>query len=261
MSFVLPFALKRFIAQFLMPIPLVIEVFILGWVLARFTRFRRTGTVFKVLAGCLFLKFGYGWGEVYLGYSELRYPPFEPSISESEKLRGADVLVLGQKFRGGPELPVRFWANSTMMLRLQEGMIDAKRIPDSRLIVSMPGETADLEKKKFLDEFAMSFEFPRSRLAIIPNAQDTSDEARFALRLSGTNRLVLVTSAAHMPRAMSIFGKRGVTPIPAPCDYHFVSDNKRMRWSHLALPSGNGFQCSESALYEWLGSLYERMSD
>jgi uncharacterized SAM-binding protein YcdF (DUF218 family) len=35
----------------------------------------------------------------------------------------------------------------------------------------------------------------------------------------GSRKFILVTSAAHMPRAVALFKKHGRQPIPAPADY------------------------------------------
>jgi uncharacterized SAM-binding protein YcdF (DUF218 family) len=261
MSFTLPFVLKRFISQFLMPVPLVIELFILGWCLARFTRFKRAGQACKVLAGCLFLAFGYGAGSSYLFGHERKFEPFSPDASQSERLRGADVAVLGQTYAEDSDLPFRYRATATMLLRLQEGVRVVRLVPESRLLVSVAGPASDSDKAAFLDEYAVMTGIARSRFVMLTGARDTADEARLVGEKAGTNALILATSAAHMPRAMKIFRKRGLAPIPAPCDYQAVSDRKQWKWTSLPLPSGGGFQDSEGALYEWLGSLYERVAN
>lgn len=261
MSFLLPFTLKRFIAQFLMPIPLVIELFVLGWVLGRFTRFKRTGIVLKGLAGCLFLAFGYGVGETYLYWIERKYQPFQPSAEQVAALRGADIIVLAQTFAEKSDLPVRYRGSAGMQLRLLEGIRIAKLIPDSRVLVSMAGEASDNEKAEFLNGFSYLCDLPRSRFVMFTGAKDTSDEAKLSLGLVRTNALVLATSAAHMPRAMSIFRERGLHPIPSPCDYQCIHYEKEWTWTHLPLPSGGSFRRADNAVYEWLGALYERIRD
>lgn len=260
MNLTLPFVLKRFIAQFLMPVPLVIEFFVIGWALNRFTRFKRVGTTFKILAGCLFLTFSSGVGSSYIYRIERQYPPFEPATVESRALRDVDVMVLGQSFAEESDLPLRFWANAPMHLRMMEGVRVAKLIPDSRLLISMAGNAVEERKKGFIDDFAVKYGFERSRIIVITGAHDTADEARLALAEAKSNTVVVVTSAAHIPRAVHIFKKRGANPIPAPCDYQMISNVKRWRWESLRLPSGGGFRQSEGALYEWLGLKYEELT-
>jgi uncharacterized SAM-binding protein YcdF (DUF218 family) len=66
---------------------------------------------------------------------------------------------------------------------------------------------------------------------------DTHDEAVKVAALAqrrGIRRLLLVTSASHMPRSMALFGKAGVQIIPVPCNYksHMNRVGDR-RWLHL----------------------------
>ena len=39
--------------------------------------------------------------------------------------------------------------------------------------------------------------------------------------------IILVTSAAHMLRAVAVFKKRGFTVYPAPTDFHYTTDAGR----------------------------------
>ena len=87
---------------------------------------------------------------------------------------------------------------------------------------------------------------------------DTAQEAR-AVRaaLAGTGtarpRLVLVTSAAHMPRAMRHFQAVGLDPLPAPTQ-HLAARASGRRLSDW-LPSASKLRKTESALHEYLGLL------
>ena len=47
-------------------------------------------------------------------------------------------------------------------------------------------------------------------------SMSTFDEARFIKPIVKSERFLLVTSASHMPRAMALFKKLGMNPIPAP---------------------------------------------
>jgi uncharacterized SAM-binding protein YcdF (DUF218 family) len=277
-----------------MPLPLVCECFLLGWVLYRFTAHKKTGRVFCLLSFILFLLFGYGFGRTFLYNLERRYPPFEPTPEQCEVLRGASVVVLGQGMPEKSDLPVRYQNNPVFECRLLEGLRVAKLIPESRLIVSMAGEAPDNVKQSFLDEYMALVNFPTNRVSMFTTARDTSEEAKLAKScvigtfnktnengsilgyISPTNalinyhtnelnntlpRIVLATSASHIPRAMKIFQKQGMNPIAAPCDYTDV-DRPRLKFKNeyqWPLPKGENIEHSERALYEWLGNLYESL--
>jgi len=313
----MPFALKKFISQFLMPMPLVCECFLLGWVLCRFTRYKKTGKCFILLAFTLFLLFGYGFGRTYLYTLERRYPAFDPTPEQCEALRGTPIVVLGQGMPAKSDLPVRYQNNPVFDRRLFEGVRVAKLIPESQLIVSMAGEASNSVKQAALDFYMTQLNFPTNRVSMFTTARDTSEEAKLAKQViseqwavgsgpkssgstnlssralpppngqlilpaatdlsrspthalmnSRTNelnntlpRIVLATSASHIPRAMKIFQKQGLNPIASPCDYTDFQEPELERniWYRWPMPTGKNVDHSERALYEWLGNLYESL--
>ena len=67
---------------------------------------------------------------------------------------------------------------------------------------------------------------PRDALLLESRSLTTYENAVYTkeiLERRKIERIILVTSAAHMPRAMAIFRKQGINAIPAPTDY-MVSD-------------------------------------
>jgi uncharacterized SAM-binding protein YcdF (DUF218 family) len=89
----------------------------------------------------------------------------------------------------------------------------------------------------------------------IATGRDTTEEARLALNVMITNTLVIVTSASHIPRAVTIFKK---ALRPAPCDYQMAGHPPfRFRIWSLPLPSVDEFDKSQRMVYEWLGNVFE----
>jgi len=177
------FGLKKFISQFLMPMPLVCECFILGWLLYRFTQYKKTGRFFTLLSLLLFLAFSYGFGRTYLYNLERRYPSFDPTPEQCEALRGIPVVVLGQGMPETSDLPLRYQNNEVFDRRLLEGVRVAKLIPESRLIISMAGEATNTIKQLFLDEYMALVNFPTNRVFMFTTARDTSEEAACAKQM------------------------------------------------------------------------------
>ena len=73
----------------------------------------------------------------------------------------------------------------------------------------------------------------------------------------GIHKILLVTTAMHMPRAAGSFRKAGFEVIPAPADF-------RTGWGEPSLParlvpSAEGLVRSEAAMHEWLGIVVYRM--
>lgn len=277
------FYVKKFISQFLMPVPLVFELLLAGCLLVAFSRHKKVGRGLITAALGLFLAFGYGVGaHRYIFHLERRYQPLDSKASTCELLKGSAVVVLGQGLPTSSDLPLRHQLTASFLQRLHEGVHLYRLIPDSTMYVSLAGDSGVVHKNRILDEYARENMLTRSGIHLISAARDTADEARLAADMIRTNRIVIVTSAAHMPRAVKIFEKefkrRGTTCalsgptgeetakvmlVPAPCDYIYTSEidswAKPKLWL-LPLPSSDGFARTQHALYEGLGNLYETLT-
>ncbi len=89
------------------------------------------------------------------------------------------------------------------------------------------------------------------------DAGNTADEAREVRRLvsrHGWRKLILVTSAYHMRRAMRLFSPAAPQVIAYPVDYH-CGGNLVADWTSW-MPQANGLSTSEDALREYFGLLW-----
>jgi len=89
---------------------------------------------------------------------------------------------------------------------------------------------------------------------------DTRDNARFSARLlsaAGVKRVVLVTHAMHMRRAVGEFSAAGLEVVPAPTGYYDGGrdDSGFKYW----LPNSAAAQFGWFACHEWLGLLAQRL--
>jgi uncharacterized SAM-binding protein YcdF (DUF218 family) len=111
-----------------------------------------------------------------------------------------------------------------------------------------------------LARFATARGVPPERIVVTRLIDNTAGEATAVaelLRANGWKRVILVTSAWHMPRAEMLFRKAGVDCIPFAVDFH--SDPGRS-WRALDfIPSGTGWMGTEFALREWYGYAFYRL--
>jgi uncharacterized SAM-binding protein YcdF (DUF218 family) len=75
------------------------------------------------------------------------------------------------------------------------------------------------------------------------------------LRDAGIDRVLLVTDAIHMSRAMQIFSVTGLSPVRAPTD--FVS--RKSLSAQDFIPHPRFLKQSHYALHEWIGMLWYRL--
>lgn len=99
---------------------------------------------------------------------------------------------------------------------------------------------------------------PPERVTVQPVGRNTVEEIAAVASLVGTAPFLLVTSAAHMPRALAACRAQGLTPIPAPTDFQATEDDDVWTPGDL-YPSGAALHQSERATYEYLGRLRGRV--
>ena len=87
------------------------------------------------------------------------------------------------------------------------------------------------------------------------NTAENAMESAKVLRGAGVVRILLVTDAAHMPRAARQFRRAGFDVIEAPTMFMRAGSEGLLDF----LPSAEGLRRARGALYEWLGLLWYRV--
>lgn len=91
-------------------------------------------------------------------------------------------------------------------------------------------------------------------------SRNTHENARFSvpmLKSAGVARIVLVTSATHMPRAVAEFRAQDMDVIPAPISLYSPRQGLLARW----VPGIGGMRDSYYALRELAGDIVRRLRD
>jgi uncharacterized SAM-binding protein YcdF (DUF218 family) len=81
------------------------------------------------------------------------------------------------------------------------------------------------------------------------NTHENAARSYDMLAARGIHKILLVTSAMHMPRAAATFRKAGFEVIPAPADFRTGWDQEPLDW----IPNPSSLSDSEKALREWVG--------
>ena len=114
----------------------------------------------------------------------------------------------------------------------------------------------------------MELGLPAHRILINPGSRTTAEEARdigALARQRGWKRILLVTSASHMPRSLATFRQRsGLSVIPVACDYQLPSRSGYGRPTagsvvKSLLPDAEALHLSSVALKEHLGLAIYRL--
>ena len=110
-----------------------------------------------------------------------------------------------------------------------------------------------------LRDMALEYGAEPDALILEERSRNTYENALFSaelMRERGWERALLVTSAAHMPRAVGCFRTQGVEVIPAPADFQVVP---RPLTPDRLLPTSSALDASSSALKEYAVTLAYRM--
>jgi len=147
--------------------------------------------------------------------------------------------------------------------RIVAGAALARQYPRARIIFTGGSANLLLNDAREADYAAAVFDslgIDRSRLTIERNARNTSENAKFSKALAMPKpgeRWVLVTSAAHMPRAMGLFRKIGFAVEPYPVDWRTGGFSDIFRFTPFA---AEGLARTDLAMREWLGLVAYRLT-
>lgn len=110
---------------------------------------------------------------------------------------------------------------------------------------------------------------PDSALLLQNRSQNTHEDAVYSaamLKEAGISQIVLVTSAAHMPRSVALFEHEGLQVIPAPVDYTITQQGwqslKSGGWQAKLisfLPNSSSLGLTTNVIKEYLGILMYRL--
>ncbi len=110
---------------------------------------------------------------------------------------------------------------------------------------------------------------PQEALVLQSQSQNTAEDAYFTSAILAEKQIrtvILVTSAAHMERALMMFASPEISIIPAPTDYNVTQRSREnlMRWdwktilTHV-MPDGGNIARTNLILHEYLGIFFYRV--
>lgn len=246
------FLIKKIVSWLLEPLTLTLISGIVGVALLWFTRQQRVGKAL-VTAAVTIMFFGSctGVAEMLLRPLENQYPPytFIEADAMTSPIRFVVVLAGGQI--SDPTLPVTTRLTGESMQRLVEGIRIHAWHPGSQLVFS--GGPAAEE----MAEVARGLRVADTVIHTEVRSRDTREQAEILGPVLGRAPFILVTSAVHMPRAMGMFRRRRLIPIPAPTA-HRVGRRIRVR-VRTFLPSPSSLRDTHAALHEYLGLLWGKL--
>jgi uncharacterized SAM-binding protein YcdF (DUF218 family) len=171
-------------------------------------------------------------------------PKADVAIVLAGALREAVPPRLMTELRGSSDR-VRYAAQLHAAGKVRKILITGGNIP------WLPGKTPEAE---LIRDLLIEWGVPAGSIMVAGKSRNTYENAVEILRLKSSEPFslaLLVTSAAHMPRALAVFRKAGLPVEPATTDVEVVDGGSwtPLRW----LPDADALAETTQAMKEWLG--------
>lgn len=247
------FLFKKLFSGVVMPLSLGFLLLLFGLLLLWFSRRQKTGKVLVTLGFVLLLVQGYGWGfESALKALEREYPPVATMPADAKW-----VVVLGGGTSSDATLPLHSRLSEASLARLIEGVRLYRQQSGAKLLVSggrVFGYGADADAMR---ELAVALGVNPADIVLDEESQDTETQAKVVRQSVGGDRVVLVTSASHMSRAVGLFRQVGVEVLPAPT--HYLVQTNAASSPTAVFPASDGFLQAQRVVYEYMGIVWAKL--
>lgn len=242
----MPFLLKKILSDLLLPLPITLILLIVGFIILLWTRARKRGIIFVSVGLLVLILFSINPVASNLILAlEKQYQPLQ-TMPTGVKY----IVVLGGGNGGSKKYPPNTQLSSASLSRLIEAIRLYRQNPNSILVLSGGRVFGSRANATIMNNTAVALGIQRDRMKIEVGSQDTIEEAKHLKPLIKDQKFILVTSAYHMPRAVEIFKKKGMQPIPAPTQ--FLSKHYQYSIKYY-FPSVVNLIHSDIALHEYMG--------
>jgi uncharacterized SAM-binding protein YcdF (DUF218 family) len=245
------FELKRVFGALLMPMPIAALLAIAAFLAWRLKRYRLARIALIASVSVAFISSLEAVGSGLLRPLEYRYSAtLHPGNIEPPPRY---VAVLGSGYSPSDDLPITASFDSEGIGRLTESVSLLRQLPGAQLIVSGGSIDGHPPSAHGYAQAAIALGVSVGAIIVIDAPRDTGAEILAIHTVVGESSVILVTSAAHMPRAMAYCARVGLHAVPAP-----TGNRTRLRWKWTPgslVPSGRSLGNTEIALHEYLGLL------
>lgn len=258
------FVLKKIISMILSPLTVSLVISFTGLLLLWFSKKTHTGKIVVSFGLVLIVLFGYGAvSDTMLGRLERQYEPYDQNLTvtilKSENQYPLQyVVVLGGGHTSAPGRPATAQLSNRSLIRLVDGILIYRKNPGSKLVLSGGSIRDRGTEAEIMSQVATQLGVDVQDIVLETRSKDTGDQAVYMESIVRNRPFVLVSSAYHLPRAMTLFRARGMNPIPAPSNYEV----RRPMGTGLAVffPNAHNIRKAELAVHEYLGTLWAMLS-
>jgi uncharacterized SAM-binding protein YcdF (DUF218 family) len=253
------YLLKKILTQMFMPLPLALAFGVIGLLFLWFTRRQKTGKILTSAGVILLALFSFGFlpdlliGRLEKQNAPLVIPARSPVAPAADQVSPKWIVVLGSGNLGDPRLPGKTYLTSSSLARVVEGIRLYHAFAGTKLMFCGGPTNNSVPEAETMAQTAQDLGVPRDDILLEPFSMDTEDQAARVKELVKADQFILMSSAFHLPRALALFRKLGLNPIPAPVDYRAGSEGPT---TDALFPQATNVRKLELGIHEHLGLLW-----
>lgn len=202
-----------------------------------------------------------------LTFTSLGYVLIQPlenrfAVPDPQPDQVSAIVMLGGATTARPSAARQTVALNDAGERLTTTLWLARRYPAARIVLSGGGGlmvASGESEAETARRFFVGLGIDDSRLVLEGESRNTAENARFTRDLlsQGSGKIILVTSAFHMPRSVGLFRAAGLDVVPWPTDYR--STGNQGFGVEFTDPDQN-FDTASTAIREWIGLAVYRLT-
>lgn len=159
--------------------------------------------------------------------------------------------VLGAGYNLDPRLPATSQLNQTTLARLVEGIRIARQLPHYKIVTSAYSSLGLEPQASVAKRAAIDLGIPSQNIEMLTTPSNTAEEVAAFVSQFGTHQKVIVVSdALHLPRALMLYKKAGINAIAVPSNFKVKQGPHE--YNGLAFPSLSSLNLMNEYLREQL---------
>lgn len=180
---------------------------------------------------------------------EEKSPTCNPQLLDTTKTYYLHVLGAGYSL--DPKLPASSQLNSNTLSRLIEAIRIANQLPNYKIITSGYSKYGLESQASVAKRAAIELGIPDQNIEMLTTPSNTAEEvAAFVNQFGVHKKVIVVSDAMHLPRAVMLYQKAGIKAIPAPAN--FLVKQGPNDYNGLAFPSLSSLNLMNGYLRERL---------
>lgn len=142
----------------------------------------------------------------------------QPQLLDTTPTYYIHVLVAGYSL--DPKLPATSQLESTTLTRLVEGIRIARKLPHYKLVTSAYSKYGLESQASVAKRAAIDLGIPSQNIEMLTTPSNTAEEVEaFVKKFGTTKKVIVVSDALHLPRALMLYQKAGIKAISAPSNF------------------------------------------